>query len=68
MHGVERIDHGIRLADDAKLMMQVARACTRLSICPFSNVRLRCVKSVKELPILKFLKTEELGGYREVRK
>lgn len=55
--GVERIDHGIRLADDPKLMMKVARAGTMLSVCPLSNVRLRCVKSVKELPIPKFLET-----------
>lgn len=54
--GCERIDHGIRLAEDTKLMMKVARAGTMLSVCPLSNVRLQCVKSVEELPIAAFLK------------
>ena len=52
---VERVDHGIRLADDEALMSQVAKAGTLLTVCPLSNVQLRCVTSVKELPIRKFL-------------
>lgn len=53
--GCERIDHGIRLVEDTKLMMKIARSGTMLSVCPLSNVCLRCVKSVKELPIPAFL-------------
>lgn len=52
---VERIDHGIRLAEDPELMEQMAAKGTMLSVCPLSNVLLRCVGSVAELPIRKFL-------------
>lgn len=53
--GVERIDHGIRLAEDPLLLKRVAEQGTLLTICPMSNVFLRCVSDVKELPIRKFL-------------
>ncbi|KAL8852547.1 MAG: hypothetical protein Q9221_002543 [Calogaya cf. arnoldii] len=52
---IERIDHGIRLADDGDLMREVARRRMMVTLCPLSNVRLQCVKSVAELPIRKFL-------------
>jgi len=52
---VERIDHGIRLADDEALLQKVADQKILLTVCPLSNVRLRCVKSVSELPIRKFI-------------
>jgi adenosine deaminase len=52
---VERIDHGIRLAEDEELLQKVAKDGTMLSVCPLSNVLLRCVKEVKEVPIRKFL-------------
>ena len=53
--GIERIDHGIRLADDPELLKRVVQRGTMLTICPLSNVLLQCVKSVGELPIRKFL-------------
>lgn len=52
---IERIDHGIRLADDEVLMREVAERQILITVCPLSNVRLRCVKEVKELPIRTFL-------------
>lgn len=52
---VERIDHGIRLAEDPALLERVARQGTMLTVCPMSNVFLRCVSNVAELPIRKFL-------------
>jgi len=52
---VQRIDHGIRLADDKALMKRVAEQQTILTMCPLSNVRLRCVGEVKDLPIRGFL-------------
>lgn len=52
---VERIDHGIRLYEDDELLQKVAKDRVMLSVCPLSNVLLRCVKSVKEVPIRKFL-------------
>jgi adenosine deaminase len=51
----ERIDHGIRLADDESLLKRVAKDKTLVTMCPLSNVRLRCVTKVAELPIRKFL-------------
>lgn len=53
--GVERIDHGIRLAEDPVLLERVAKQGTMLTVCPMSNVFLRCVSDVSELPIRKFL-------------
>lgn len=52
---VERIDHGIRLADDPELLKRIADEGMLLSVCPLSNVLLRCVSAVAELPIRRFL-------------
>ncbi|KAI9690309.1 MAG: adenine deaminase [Bathelium mastoideum] len=52
---VERIDHGIRLVEDTDLMQHVQQSGTMLSVCPLSNVVLRCVGSVKDVPIRTFL-------------
>lgn len=52
---VERIDHGIRLVEDTDLMREVAEKKILVTLCPLSNVRLRCVKDVNELPIRTFL-------------
>ena len=52
---VERIDHGIRLAEDEVLLKRVVKNKTLLTVCPLSNVRLRCVAKVADLPIRKFL-------------
>lgn len=52
---VERIDHGIRLVDDPELMQEVARRRSLVTLCPLSNIRLRCVQTIEELPIRTFL-------------
>lgn len=52
---VGRIDHGIKLRDDVELLKRVAADRTLLTVCPWSNVLLRCVTSVAELPIREFL-------------
>jgi adenosine deaminase len=52
---VERIDHGIRLAEDPALMPRVAQQGTLLTVCPYSNLYLRCVTSIAKLPIRTFL-------------
>lgn len=52
---VERIDHGIKLAEDAALMARVAAQGTLLTVCPLSNVVLRCVDKIEDVPIRKFL-------------
>lgn len=53
--GCERIDHGIRMAEDPALMSRVAAEKTLVTVCPLSNVALKCVKSVSEVPIKTFL-------------
>lgn len=53
--GAQRIDHGIRLVEDLELMEHVAREGILLTVCPLSNVRLRCVSAVDQVPIRKFL-------------
>lgn len=52
---VERIDHGIRLVEDEALLKRVAGNKTLVTVCPLSNVRLKCVKKVADLPIRRFL-------------
>lgn len=52
---VGRIDHGCALASDAALMARVAARGTLLTICPLSNVFLKGITAVAELPIRIFL-------------
>ncbi|KAL8759395.1 MAG: hypothetical protein Q9184_003638 [Pyrenodesmia sp. 2 TL-2023] len=52
---IARIDHGIRLAEDAELMRAVAQRNIMVTLCPLSNVRLQCVKDVADLPVRQFL-------------
>ncbi|KAL4867430.1 hypothetical protein BDV12DRAFT_209903 [Aspergillus spectabilis] len=53
--GATRIDHGIALASDPELMSHVAEQEIMLTVCPVSNVQLKCVDSVSEVPIRTFL-------------
>lgn len=52
---VERIDHGRRLPEDPALLARIAKEGKLLTLCPISNVFLRGVSSVSELPIREFL-------------
>ena len=52
---VQRVDHGIKLADDESLMKEFVERRLLLTVCPLSNLKLQCVKSITELPIRKFL-------------
>lgn len=52
---VTRIDHGIRLAEDEELLKRVARQGTMLTMCPVSNLYLKCVPEISALPVRKFL-------------
>ncbi|MGW5877397.1 adenosine deaminase [Nocardiopsis terrae] len=49
--GAERIDHGIRCLDDPTLVTHLATTQTPLTVCPFSNVRLRAVRTLAEHPL-----------------
>lgn len=53
--GCERIDHGVRLAENEALMKRIAAQGTLLTVCPLSNVLLRCFERVADMPIRKFL-------------
>ncbi|RAR01823.1 adenosine deaminase [Stemphylium lycopersici] len=52
---VERIDHGIRLTEDAELMRRVVDEKVLLTVCPLSNVCLQAVKDISQVPIRTFL-------------
>ncbi|KAF9734294.1 hypothetical protein PMIN06_003025 [Paraphaeosphaeria minitans] len=52
---VTRIDHGIQLVNDPELMQKIASEKTMLTVCPLSNVVLRCVDTIKDVPIRKLL-------------
>jgi adenosine deaminase len=49
--GVERIDHGIRSLEDPQLVKELVERAVPLTVCPFSNVRLRCVDTLAEHPL-----------------
>ncbi|KAF2092738.1 adenosine deaminase [Rhizodiscina lignyota] len=52
---ISRIDHGVHLIDDPELMASVAKEGIMLTVCPISNVVLKCFPSIKDVPIRKFL-------------
>ncbi|AWB85409.1 adenosine deaminase [Mycetocola zhujimingii] len=51
----ERIDHGIRSLEDPELVERLRRDQTPLTICPFSNVRLRAVADLAGHPLKRML-------------
>jgi len=53
--GVERIDHGIRSVEDPALLRRLAADRVPLTVCPLSNVRLRCVPSLDQHPLPRLL-------------
>jgi adenosine deaminase len=53
--GVERVDHGIRSVEDPALLRRLAADGTPLTVCPLSNVRLRCVPTITAHPLATLL-------------
>jgi adenosine deaminase len=49
--GVARVDHGIRSVEDPTLLQRLAADGTALTVCPLSNVRLRCVPDIARHPL-----------------
>lgn len=49
--GVERIDHGVRSAEDPDLVAQLARDRVPLTVCPLSNQRLRVTPDLTAHPL-----------------
>jgi adenosine deaminase len=52
---VMRVDHGIKLVQDPSVMKEFADKKIMVTMCPLSNVELRCVPGVKDLPIRTYL-------------
>ncbi len=55
---VKRIDHGVRSLEDPKLVARLRDEQIPLTVCPFSNVKLRVVDTLADHPLAKML---ELG-------
>ena len=49
--GAERIDHGVRCLEDSSLVRRLAAGAVPLTVCPFSNVRLRVVNRLVQHPL-----------------
>lgn len=52
---VDRVDHGVTSANDPALLERLARTQTLLTVCPLSNLKLRVIDDISELPIPKLL-------------
>lgn len=53
-----RVDHGIKLTEDQILMKRFADERIMVTICPLSNVELRCVRKIADLPIRTYLENK----------
>ncbi len=52
---VHRIDHGLRVFEDDVLVSRLAESKTLLTMCPLSNVKLRCIDTIDSFPLRKLL-------------
>jgi adenosine deaminase len=53
--GIERIDHGIRSLEDPSLVARLREEQVPLTVCPLSNVALRCVPDLAAHPLRRML-------------
>jgi adenosine deaminase len=53
--GAERIDHGIRSLEDPSLVARLREQQVPLTVCPLSNVALRCVDRLEDHPLRRML-------------
>jgi adenosine deaminase len=53
--GVERVDHGIRSLEDPSLVARLREQQVPLTVCPLSNVALRCVDRLEAHPLRSML-------------
>ncbi len=53
--GAERIDHGVRCLEDRSLVRRLETDRIPLTVCPFSNVKLRVVDTLEQHPLAKML-------------
>lgn len=54
--GVERVDHGRACGGDEDMMRELRERVVLVTMCPLSNLMLKGVKSIGEMPVRKFLK------------
>lgn len=52
---VTRIDHGVNAKDSPELMQRLCKEKILLTVCPLSNINLKVIKDVSELPLTTFL-------------
>jgi adenosine deaminase len=48
---VSRIDHGVRSVDDKQLLKELVEKQIPLTVCPLSNLKLKVVTEMKDLPL-----------------
>ncbi len=53
--GAERIDHGVRCLEDRRLVQRLEADRIPLTVCPFSNVKLRVVETLEQHPLAQML-------------
>ena len=53
--GAERIDHGVRCLEDHSLVRRLEADRIPLTVCPFSNVKLRVVDTLEQHPLARML-------------
>jgi adenosine deaminase len=53
--GAERIDHGVRCLEDRSLVHRLGTDRIPLTVCPFSNVKLRVVDALEQHPLARML-------------
>ena len=53
--GAERIDHGVRCLEDRRLVQRLEADRVPLTVCPFSNVKLRVVETLEHHPLARML-------------
>jgi adenosine deaminase len=53
--GAERIDHGVRCLEDRRLVQRLEADRIPLTVCPFSNVKLRVVETLDQHPLARLL-------------
>ena len=53
--GAERIDHGVRCLEDGSLVQRLGTDRIPLTVCPFSNVKLRVVDTLEQHPLAEML-------------
>jgi adenosine deaminase len=53
--GAERIDHGVRCLEDRSLVQRLEADRIPLTVCPFSNVKLRVVETLEQHPLADML-------------